>query len=160
MCHGGACPYIWTPFSDEDSEGSFLNMNSLAKAKLKLWAKGQPNVGIDENFVGIRISSARLIDRPQTALSCSSCLISSLLLLQLDGRCKYFLISNAIFKEGVEQKPKPKLRAKSKLVPAGLGYKKYRHTGHNFHAESRKNIFFLYIYSKSERRKSKRKKKS
>ena len=96
---GGACRYIWTPFSDEDSEGSFLNMNSLAKAKLQFWAKGQPNGGIDENFVGIRMSSAGLIDRPQTALSCSSCLISSSLLLQLDGRCKYSLIGNAIFKE-------------------------------------------------------------
>ena len=53
---------------------------------------------------------------------------------------------------GVEQKPK--------LVPARLGYKKYRHTGHNFHAEIRKNIFFLYIYSKSERRKSKPKNNS
>ena len=28
-----------------------------------------------------------------------------------------------------------------KLVPAQLGYKKYWHTGHNFRAESRKNIY-------------------
>ena len=30
-------------------------------------------------------------------------------------------------------------------------YRKYRHTGYNFQEESRKNIFFLYIYSKIER---------
>ena len=58
---------------------------------------------------------------------------------------------------GVEQNRNRNFEQKPKLVPARSRYRKYRHTGHNFQEESRKNIFFLYIYSKSERWKWKRK---
>ena len=29
---GGDCPYIWTPFSDQKKEGTFLNMNDNTEA--------------------------------------------------------------------------------------------------------------------------------
>ena len=45
---------------------------------------------------------------------------------------------------GVEQKLNPKLWAKTKIdLDTG-------NTGHNFHAESRRNIFFLYIYQQKK----------
>ena len=52
---------------------------------------------------------------------------------------------------GVEQNRNQNFEQKPKLVPVQSGYRKYRHTGYNFQEESRKNIFFLYIHSKSER---------
>ena len=88
----GACSDIWTPFSDEHSEGSFLNMNSLSEAHPQYWEREEPNGGKYENSVAIRVSTTSLVDAPQTSLKCSSCLISSSLLLQLDGRCRHSLM--------------------------------------------------------------------
>ena len=90
----GACSYIWTP--DEYSEGTFLNMNSLSEAQPQFWAKKEPNGGKNENSVAIRVSTASLVDATQTSLKCSSCLISSSLLLQLDCRCRHSLIGKVI----------------------------------------------------------------
>ena len=92
----GACSDIWTPFSDEHSEGSFLNMNSLSEAHPQYWEREEPNGGKNENSVAIRVSTASLVDAPQTSLKCSSCLISSSLLLQLDGRCRHSLMGKVI----------------------------------------------------------------
>ena len=86
------CSYIWTPFSDEQSEGTFLNMNSLTEVQPQLWVKDEPNGGMDENFVAIDVAQGALIDAPPSFLSCSSCLITTSLLLQLDGRCRHSLI--------------------------------------------------------------------
>ena len=92
----GACSDIWTPFSDEHSEGSFLNMNSLSEAHPQYWEREEPNGGKNENSVAIRVSTASLVDAPQTSLKCSSCLISSSLLLQLNSRCRHSLMGKVI----------------------------------------------------------------
>ena len=95
----GVCSHIWTPYSDEQSEGTFLNMNSLSKAQPHFWAKDQPNGGTHENFAAIHVSRAALVDIPGNYLSCSSCMISSSLLLQLDGRCRHSLIGILVMKD-------------------------------------------------------------
>ena len=59
---GGICSNIWTPFSDQQTEGLFLNMNNNAVAELQVWDKAQPNGERDENFVVINIPRAALID--------------------------------------------------------------------------------------------------
>ena len=84
---GGSCSYIWTPFSDKLSEGHFLNMNNN-KTSLQIWDRSQPNGGRDENFVVINVNSAAMVDVAQTTLGCSSCLVSTMLLLKLNGLCK------------------------------------------------------------------------
>ena len=94
---GGVCSDIWTPFSDEQSEGVFLNMNNNAEAKFQPWDKSRPNGGEDENFVRISVSRGALNDVSHKKLSCSSCLLSSSLLLQLDGLCEDSLIGNILF---------------------------------------------------------------
>ena len=92
---GGACFYIWTPFSDEQSEGAFVNMNNNATTKIHPWSETEPNGGRDENFVVISIDRESLVfGVPEKTLSCSSCQISSLLLLKLGGLCKDSLIGN------------------------------------------------------------------
>ena len=94
----GACPYIWTPFSDEHSEGSFINMNNFSETEILFWAKAEPNGRNNENFVTINVGKAALIDVPKTFLSCGTCLVSSSLLLQLDGlgQCPSSLIGTSI----------------------------------------------------------------
>ena len=92
---GGRCPNIWTPFSDEQTEGTFLNMNNGSEAQLSFWYKDEPNGKKDENYVVIGVPQAVLFDVPPTWVSCSSCLVSSTLLLQLDGLCGHSLIGEA-----------------------------------------------------------------
>ena len=91
---GGACHFIWTPFSDEQSEGLFVNVNNNKTAELQFWSKTEPNGGRDENLVVIYVSREALVDVPDKTLGCSSCQISSSLLLKLDGLCKDSMIGN------------------------------------------------------------------
>ena len=91
---GGTCHDVWTPLSDENSEGTFLNMNNNVSAKFQPWNEGEPNGGKIENFAWFRVSTGMLDDVGYNRLACSSCLISKSLLLQLDGLCEDSLIGN------------------------------------------------------------------
>ena len=89
---GGVCPYIWTPFSDEQSEGYFINVNNDTETTFQLWVKVELNGDADENFLEIVVAEKALNDAPETSGNCGSCIISSSLLLKLDGRCRDSLI--------------------------------------------------------------------
>ena len=91
---GGACSYIWTPLTKMETEGSFLNMNDNTKTTIQNWARGQPNGGKYEKFVLINVVQKALADSEADWPSCSSCRISNMLLLQLDGRCEQSVIGN------------------------------------------------------------------
>ena len=49
----GSCTWLWTPYSDEEKEGVFLNLNSQEQASFLPWKQNQPNGGREENFVKI-----------------------------------------------------------------------------------------------------------
>ena len=85
---GGTCRYVWTPLSDQNSEGVFLNMNDNSSAPFMIWDKKKPNGGKDENYVEIRVRTASLNDVGGNGLRCSTCSLSSSLLLRLDGVCE------------------------------------------------------------------------
>ena len=94
---GGTCVDIWTPFSDKESEGVFINMNNNnITTDIDFWSKGEPNGGRDENFVVISMARKALVDVPEKTRGCSSCSISSSLLLKLDGLCKDSMIGKII----------------------------------------------------------------
>ena len=46
---GGTCPYVWTPLSDKNFEGLFLNMNDNSSVQYQMWDKSQPNGGENDN---------------------------------------------------------------------------------------------------------------
>ena len=98
---GGVCSNVWTPFSDQQSEGSFLNMNNNATVEFQVWDKTEPNGGRVENYAVIDIPRAALDDVPRSWVSCSSCLLSSSMLLKLDGLCKDSVIGNVQIKETI-----------------------------------------------------------
>ena len=89
---GGRCPNIWTPLSDQNSEGVFLNMNNNVEEEFQPWEEAEPNGGKDENFAMISVTRGVLHDVAHNKLSCSACRISSSLLLQLDGLCEDSII--------------------------------------------------------------------
>ena len=86
--------YIWTPLTDQNSEGVFFNMNNNSEAEFQIWNKIEPNGGRDENFVMINVAQGVLNDVDKTRLFCSSCLLSSSLLVQLDGLCEDSIIGD------------------------------------------------------------------
>ena len=87
----GACTNVWTPYSDEEKEGKFVEMGTGVEAPFLPWEKSQPNGGSGENFVMMVLKSAsgvNYFDVDATLRhTCSSCLLDKSLLLQLDGLC-------------------------------------------------------------------------
>ena len=90
---GGTCVDIWTPFSDKQSEGVFVNNNNNNNVTdIDFWSENEPNGGRDENFVTISVARKALVDVPEKTRGCSSCSISSSLVLKLDGLCTTSMI--------------------------------------------------------------------
>ena len=90
---GGTCVDIWSPFSDKQSEGVFINMNNNNNTpNINFWSESEPNGGKDENFVVISVARKALVDVPEKTRGCSSCSISSSMFLKLDGLCKSSMI--------------------------------------------------------------------
>ena len=52
----GSCTWLWTPFSDQEKEGVFLDMNSKEPATFLPWKRNQPNGGREENFAKIDLN--------------------------------------------------------------------------------------------------------
>ena len=77
-----------------ETEGLFINMNDNTETTVLNWARGQPNGGRSEKFVQIKIAEKALNDAEADWPSCSSCRISKMLLLHLDGRCEHSVMGN------------------------------------------------------------------
>ena len=84
----GLCHYLWTPFSDEETEGRFFSLNDGSEAKYLPWRADQPNGETDENYVRIILQTSLYIDSDKDRQYCSSCLLDRSLLLRLDGLCE------------------------------------------------------------------------
>ena len=85
---GGTCKSVWTPFSDEQIEGKFVNMNDGLETNL-FWGKTQPNGGRAENYVKMSPPRHLYTDVQEKSPSvCSSCVLDRSLLLRLDGLCE------------------------------------------------------------------------
>ena len=65
---------------------------TYVKAPVLFWGEDEPNGGREENYVQILVQNNALNDADVNSLSCTSCLMSSSLLLQLHGRCRESLI--------------------------------------------------------------------
>ena len=86
----GSCSFLWTPYSDEKSEGDFVNMNDNAEATYLPWGPSQPNGGREENFVRMTYNpdDIQYIDSANFVKgTCSSCQLNTTLLLRLAGLC-------------------------------------------------------------------------
>ena len=95
----GMCRAIWTPFSDEEEEGSYTNLVDKTTPTFFPWARGQPNGAHTENGVSIRwnpTSSPAFFDQNEfqgkEKSICSSCSLADDFSLTLWGACKDTLI--------------------------------------------------------------------
>ena len=88
---GSACKYTWTPFSDQDSEGNFLNIFTGKPPKFLPWALDyqEPDGGDKQNYVFIDLETATYFDYSEKyPVTCSVCDINKTLRFKLIGVCK------------------------------------------------------------------------
>ena len=71
-------------------------MNNNTETTIQSWVKVELNGDADENFLEIAVAEKALNDAPENSGNCGSCLISSSLLLKLDGRCRDSLIGEIL----------------------------------------------------------------
>ena len=95
----GMCRAIWTPFSDEEEEGSYTNLVDKTTPTFFPWARGQPNGAHTENGVSIRwnpTSSPAFFDQNEfqgkEKSICAACSLAEDFSLTLWGACKDTLI--------------------------------------------------------------------
>ena len=71
--------------------------NNNKTTDIDFWSESEPNGVRDENFVVISVARKALVDVPEKTRGCSSCSISSSILLKLDGLCKDSMIGNDVY---------------------------------------------------------------
>ena len=86
----GSCEKIWTPLTDEEEEGVFVNLENGIEADFLPWLDGQPNSGSLQNSVTIWPGGGNnpYIDVSPYDVSCSWCNLKVDLILSLRGVCK------------------------------------------------------------------------
>ena len=62
-------------------------MNNNSEEQYHNWGKTEPNGDKSENYVKINLKTAVMYDAGEKSLACSTCSLSTSLLLQLDGVC-------------------------------------------------------------------------
>ena len=87
----GVCTYIWTPYSDEQEEGTFVDLLDGSLAESIAWLDGQPNEGRLAN--GLVINTYRQSTPFGDASNkykgaCTSCLVKLALVFRMWGLCE------------------------------------------------------------------------
>ena len=95
----GSCEKIWTPFSDEEEEGVFVNLEDGTEAQFLPWMDGQPNGGSLQHSVAIKTSGGNTpyMDVSPGAAYCSWCTLGSDLILSLRGVCEHTTMGKYLF---------------------------------------------------------------
>ena len=94
----GPCQDIWTPFTDETSEGKFVSANSGKIATFLPWMKGQPNGGDFQNHLAIRRDNSDNVgyhDAKSGNLFCGSCTLHKTTVFTLWGRCEFTFLDSS-----------------------------------------------------------------
>ena len=84
------CKYIWTPFSDAETEGVFVNLVDHSNATYLPWKFNQPNGGLVQSAASIDTSGGPgqyVGDVGADYLSCFSCSSPRMFSLRRMGAC-------------------------------------------------------------------------
>ena len=82
------CPYVWTPFSDQAVEDTFLNIESGDEQKNIAWMSGQPNGGSTENSLKINVEAKLVEDEKEANGNCVVCTLQKSFSAALRGGCE------------------------------------------------------------------------
>ena len=95
----GDCGYIWTPFSDEDTEGNYTNLDDGTLATYLPWHRTDPNGGTVQNSVAIRVAlmPAPYFDTYPSFTNCFSCVLNVTVQIKWFGACQDTYLGNFVF---------------------------------------------------------------
>ena len=67
------CASLWTPLTDEQKEGTFVNLNNNKVSTNLAWKTGEPNGGNTQNSVRIDLETRSLEDTEESPGDCFAC---------------------------------------------------------------------------------------
>ena len=90
------CGYIWTPYSDESTEGNYSNLDYGTLATYLPWCRTDPNGGTVQNAVAIKLAlmPAPYVDTYPTFTNCFSCLLNVTFHIKWFGACQDTYLGN------------------------------------------------------------------
>ena len=91
------CRFFWTPYTDKYTEGIFVNENSNETMNEFQWTPGQPDGGIQQNYVGIMFPEKTFNDLQNGREACVSCEISRFTSFTMRGACKNSYLEETIY---------------------------------------------------------------
>ena len=96
------CSFVWTPFSDEATEGIFINVEDGKEQSQLSWKLNQPSGGTTENSLRIDLESKLLEDSKDADGDCFVCTLGRGLTLRLRGGCEGTKLERLFYLENNE----------------------------------------------------------
>ena len=97
-----SCSSIWTPFSDQEVEGTFVSIENGEEPSDIAWRPGQPSGGSTENSLRIDTKSKLLEDAREVDGDCFVCKIKRSFTARLRGGCKETKLERLFYLENDE----------------------------------------------------------
>ena len=82
------CSFLWTPFSDQATEGTFVNIESGKEQSKLAWKSKQPSGGSTENSLRIDMESKLIEDVKEAEGDCFLCKLERSFTARLRGGCE------------------------------------------------------------------------
>ena len=95
------CSFLWTPFSDQEAEGTFVNIENGKEQKTIAWKTGQPNGGSTENSLKINLDAKLVEDEKEAIGDCFACRLRRSFSASLRGGCEETKLERLFYMENI-----------------------------------------------------------
>ena len=95
------CSFLWTPFSDQAVEGTFVNIENGKEQKTIAWKNGQPNGGSTENSLKINLDAKLVEDEKEAIGDCFACRLRRSFSASLRGGCEETKLERLFYLENI-----------------------------------------------------------
>ena len=96
------CSFLWTPFSDQAAEGTFVNIESGEEQSKLAWKSKQPSGGSTENSLRIDMTSKLIEDVKESDGDCFVCKLQRSFTARLRGGCEETKLERLFYLENDE----------------------------------------------------------
>ena len=96
------CPFVWTPFSDQAVEDTFVNIENGKEQKSIAWKSGQPSGGSTENSLKINVEAKLIEDEKKADGNCVVCTLQRSFSAALRGGCEETKLERLFYMENSE----------------------------------------------------------
>ena len=96
------CSFLWTPFSDQAIEDTFVNIEDGKEQKTIAWNFGQPNGETTENSLKISMEAKLIEDEKEGKGDCFACKLQRSFSAALRGGCEDTKLERLFYLENIE----------------------------------------------------------